>query len=239
MRKNNKHVIMLLGGNMDNSRIRISLIMNILVVTFTVIACIVMFTGFQFMSTDNFLVLESTKLGMFKFFTVDSNILMGLSSLIFTIYEYKLLYGKIKEIPKSIYLLKLIATTAVSITFIVVFLYLGPISKGGIYSMLLNSNLFFHLFIPVLSIITFMFYEKTDKLNLKSTLYGLLPTILYSFYYLANILIHMKNGKVSSTYDWYYFAQNGVWNSVIILPVMLLASYVICLLLWKANRIHE
>ena len=51
----------------------------------------------------------------------------------------------------------------VTLTFSVVFLYLGPISKGGISKLLQNSNLFFHLVIPLLNIIDFVFFVKIDN----------------------------------------------------------------------------
>ena len=60
--------------------LKISLVINILVVILTIISSIIMFTGFKFMP-DYELVLETTKIGMFKFFTVQSNIFMGVIAL--------------------------------------------------------------------------------------------------------------------------------------------------------------
>ena len=220
---------------MNKKNIKISFILNIITVILTLIATIIMFTGFKFM-TGYDVVLESSRIGMFKFFTVDSNLLMGVVALIFAIKEYKILEGKIEDISTRYYILKLASTTSVSLTFIVVFAYLGPISKHGIYSMLQNSNLFFHLLIPVISIINFIAFEKTDKIKIKYSLYGLIPTVLYSIFYLTNVLIHMENGKVDPIYDWYWFVQNGVWSTIIILPLMWLISYFITFALWKINR---
>ena len=220
---------------MNKKNIKISFILNIITVILTLIATIIMFTGFKFM-TGYDVVLESSRIGMFKFFTVDSNLLMGVVALIFAIKEYKILEGKIEDISTRYYILKLASTTSVSLTFIVVFAYLGPISKHGIYSMLQNSNLFFHLLIPVISIINFIDFEKTDKIKIKYSLYGLIPTVLYSIFYLTNVLIHMENGKVDPIYDWYWFVQNGVWSTIIILPLMWLISYFITFALWKINR---
>ena len=45
---------------MDNRKIKISLVLNIIIVVFTIIACIIMFTGFKFMEGD--LILETTKI---------------------------------------------------------------------------------------------------------------------------------------------------------------------------------
>ena len=214
---------------------KIAFILNIVIVSLTIIASIVMFTGFRFMHGTE-IVLEATKLQMFSFFTVDSNIFMGIVALIVAYYEYKLLNKSIKELPRKLYLLKLIATAGVSLTFLVVFTYLGYIAEGGILSLIKNSNLFFHLLIPVLSIITFVFFEKTNKLKFKDTIYGLIPTMIYAIYYLINILIHMENGKVSPKYDWYWFVQNGVWTAIFVVPIIFLLAYGISYLLWKINK---
>ena len=222
----------------NKNKLKLSIIFNILIVLLTIIASIIMLTGFKFMHGSE-PVLELSKLGMFKFFTVDSNVFMGIVSLSFLINEIKLLKGKIKDISKKMYIFKLMATTSVTITFLTVFLYLGPISKDGISSMLQNSNLFFHLIIPVLSIITFTLFEKTDKLKIKDSLFGLVPTLLYAFFYVTNIIIHMENGKVSPVYDWYWFVQNGVWTAFIVAPFMLLISYLTSLSLWKLNRVKS
>ena len=102
--------------------------------------------------------------------------------------------------------------------------------------MLMNSNLFFHLIIPVLSMINFMIIERNNKLTFKETFLGLIPTTLYSVFYTINILVHMKNGVVSTEYDFYWFVQNG-WMSFLIVPsVMFTASYFIGLILWRINK---
>lgn len=207
-----------------------SLILNILITLLTIFASIIMFTGIKITHGAEPL-LEISKIEMFKFFTVDSNIFIGIISLLFAIKEIKN-----EEITKNMYRLKLMSTTAVTLTFIVVFIYLGPISKDGIKSMLQNSNLFFHLIIPVLSIINLTLFEKTDKLKRKDTLYGIIPTVIYALFYLTNILIHVENGKVSPIYDWYWFVQGGLKTAIIVAPTIILITYIISLILWKINR---
>lgn len=220
---------------MKKNNLKISLILNIIIVLFTIFAIIAMFTGFKFMHGYD-IVLESTSLSMFRFFTVDSNMFMGITSLIFVIDEVNLLKGYKKEISRNHYILKLMGTSGVSLTFFIVFAYLGPISKGGILSMLMNSNLFFHLIIPLLSIITFIFFERNNKLSFKYSFYGIIPTLIYGLYYIINVLIHVENGKVSPIYDWYWFVQNGIWTAIIVVPIIFLISYIISLLLWKFNK---
>lgn len=46
----------------------------------------------------------------------------------------------------------------------------------------------------------------------------------------------MENGKVSPEYDWYWFAQGGLWQIIIVVPLIFGITYIISLLLWKLNR---
>ena len=220
---------------MNRTKVKISLVLNILIVIFTIFATTAMFTGFKFMHGHD-VVLQSTKLGMLRFFTVQSNILMGIIALFFAGLEIKILKGKIEEISTKAYVLKLMATTAVGLTFLVVFAYLGPITEYGIIAMIMNSNLFFHLITPLLSMICFAAFERTNKVKFKYTFLGIIPTFLYAIYYMINIFVHMENGKVSPVYDWYWFVQNGVWTAIIVVPLMLLITYLITLILWKINK---
>ena len=219
---------------MENKKLKISLVLNIIIVLFTIFATIVMFTGFKFM--DGGSLLESTKLGMFRFYTVDSNLVMGIIALIFIIKEIELLTGKIDYIPSVMYILKLIGTVGVTLTFLVTFGYLAQIAKGGALAMIQNSNLFFHLLTPLFSIITFIFFEKTDKLKYKYTFLGVSSTLIYTVYYAINVLVHMENGKVSPLYDFYWFVQGGMWQIFVVIPLMLGITYGISTLLWKFNK---
>lgn len=221
----------------DKIDIKISLVFNILIFALMVIASIIMFTGFKFMEAEP--LLESTKIGMLKFFTVDSNILMGIVSLIFAINQIKILKGKKEEISTKLIVFKMASTVAVGVTFVTVIGYLGPISKGGIPSLLKNSNLFLHLIIPVLSMLDFAFFERTSKIKFRYTLYGILPTLVYGVLYVINLLIHMENGKVSPIYDWYWFVQGGMWQAAIVIPIMLLMTYIITIILWRINKKKE
>ena len=219
----------------NNKKIRISLIINFIIFLLTTIATIMMFTGFKFMHGPE-PILESTKLGMLKYFTVESNIFMGLVALFFVLEEIKILKGKKSEISDKLYILKLMSTTAVGLTFLVVFAYLGPIAENGILSLLMNSSLFFHLIIPVMSMVNFSMFEKTNKLSFKYTFFGLIPSFVYSIFYLTNVLIHIENGMVSTKYDWYWFVQNGVWTAIIVVPSIFAVTYVISLILWRLNH---
>lgn len=223
----------------ERTKLKIAIAINIIIVVLTIVAAVIMFTGFKFMQGNDIVVLEATKIGMLKFFTVESNLFMGIIALIFAVKEIQVLNGNKSDISTKLYMFKLMSTTAVGLTFTVVFAYLGPISKGGIPSMLMNSNLFFHLIIPILSMINFVAFERTDKLSFKYSFSGLIPCVLYAVFYITNILIHMENGVVSTKYDWYWFVQKGVWTAVIVVPLMLVITYGISVILWRLNRVKK
>ena len=211
--------------------IKVSMILNTLIVILVTIGTIFMFTGFTFMPAET--LLEATRKEMFKFYTVDSNILMGLVSLVLLVYEVLLSRGKIKEIPKVVYNLKFVGTAAITLTFIVTLFFLAPMY--GFYAMYNNNNLFFHLIVPILAIVSFVFIEKYD-ISYKTTFLGVVPMLLYSVYYSTNILTHLENGKPTWQYDFYGFLQGNINNIYITIPVIILVTYAISLLLTYLNK---
>ena len=219
----------------NKDRLKVSYILNIIIVAMVVLASIIMFAGINFMHAQD-PVFEANKIAMIKYFTVDSNMLMGLASLVFLIEERKVIKDTRKSINAGFYIFKLVATVSVSVTFLTVFLYLGPGSDGGIASMLTNSNLFFHLLIPVLAIISFVYFERTNKIDRKYVKYGLIPTLIYAIFYISNVLIHVENFEVSTKYDWYWFVQNGLWTALIVVPLMFLFTYLVSYTLYLLNH---
>ena len=178
-------------------------------------------------------LLEASKVEMFKFYTVDSNILMGIISLIISIYEIKLFKSTIKEIPKIVYILKFIATSGIALTFLVTLAFLGP--QYGMYAMYNNSNLFLHLIIPLLAIISYIFFEKYDN-KYKYGVLGVIPMFIYSIYYTSQVLIHLNDGGLTFKYDFYGFLNGNLNNIYVVIPIIYLFAYIISLLLILLNK---
>ena len=196
------------------------IILNSINVIFVTIATLMMFLGIHFMKSD--FILEVSGISLLKFFTVESNILMGVTSLIIVLYSVKN-----KIIPTWLNRLNLISTTAVTLTLLTVVFYLAPVSKYGYFSLFQNSNLFYHLIIPILSIICFVINTNSKTIKTKDSFCGLIPTFLYSIYYIINALFHIKDGKVLAEADWYGFFSNGLFGSIITIIIMYLCSYAI------------
>ena len=190
-----------------------------------------MFTGFTFMHASR--LLEATKMEMFKFYTIDSNILVGIISFILVIWEIKLLNKKVKVIPNSIYVLKFIATSAITLTFVTTLFFLAP--QYGLYAMYNNSNLFFHLIVPVLAIISYVFFEKYNN-KYKYAILGIIPMFLYSIYYTGMIIINLDNGGLTFKYDFYGFLQGNINNIYFVIPSIYIITYLISLSIVLMNK---
>ncbi len=176
--------------------------------------------------------------GMLRYFTVDSNILLGISALIMAIDEWKVLKGIKPEISVSSAMLKLTGTVSITLTILVTVFFLVPttIEKFGPFALFSGSNFLFHLVIPILSIICFVCYEKTDKIPFRLSHLSLIPLLLYAVYYVVETLTHTKDGVIMPGYDWYGFFFRGVSSVVIVLPILILITWGISVALWKLNR---
>lgn len=126
---------------------------------------------------------------MLRFFTEDSNILLGISCLLYAIVA---IYPKKKNEPLPLWIrrLKFIAITAVTTTFMIVFLFLDPyigFTHGGGLAFLAMwswpNMVFTHFLCPVLSVLSFLFLEEKENapyVSWKEAFFPLIPVLLYA-----------------------------------------------------------
>ena len=175
----------------------------------------------------------------FKYFTVLSNVFWGLvafSQLSFDILSV-VSDKKIEGLESRFRIAKLIATTAVGLTFFTIAFFLWPVYKlPGMYS---GSNLFFHLIVPLLAMVDFVLLEGEEKIPFKATFIAIIPTFLYACFYLANILINGV-GKWPDTNDWYGYLNWGYIGGAVIFVVTILVTWLMaCMLRWVSNILNK
>ncbi len=175
-------------------------------------------------------------LEMLRYFTVDSNILMGIFALIAAIDEYKVLTKKKKEVSNITYILKLTGTVGVTLTMLVTIFFLAPTAPYNPLMLFFYSNFFLHLLNPIISIISLICFEKNDKITFKQSFIGIIPMLLYSVYYVLEVVTHTNNGIIEKGYDWYGFFMLGLKSAFFVLPLVIGVTYLISFVLWKLNR---
>lgn len=170
---------------------------------------------------------------IFRFFTVDSNLLVGIFAAILCAYEIKLLRGKIKEIPNWTIVLKFVGTVAVAFTFLVVLTFLLPISSfKAVYS---GNNFIMHLLTPLVAMISFVLLECPKGFKFKWTFISIVPSAVYGFVYLIMVVfIGEENGGWQ---DFYWFNYNNMWPFS--MPILYLVSFGCGCALWGFARLRN
>ncbi len=161
----------------------------------------------------------------FCMFTVNSNILAGLSMLLCIPYTVDGLRTGYYHLPDWVVVLMHMGVTAVSLTFLVSLLLLAPVK--GFYLIFSGSRFFLHGVCPVLSIVTFCCFICSHLVRPKETPLSLIPVALYAVVYLVMVVfIGEENGGWN---DFYGFATRiPLWISLVsIMPI----TYGIALLL--------
>ena len=124
--------------------------------------------------------LDGPNLESLKYYTVESNILMGIAAMAAAIAQRQVQKGKLPGVPRSIQLLKLTGTVSVTLTMLVTMFFLGPTigRMFGFFSLYANSSLFLHLINPVAAIFVYLRYERSKDIPLSWTPAAIIPTVL-------------------------------------------------------------
>ena len=212
-------------------------ILNLCIVCLEILSVGWMFSGLRIPGTGSGAALSASRFAILRYFTVDSNILMGIVALIVLLDLRKIAKGELEALPRKDYVLALMGTVGVTLTMLVTVFYLAPTIDNGWFVCFNNSNLFLHVINPLFSIVAFLFYERTNRLSLKDAFWGLLPMCVYAVPYIAVCIINSKDGRVLPGYDIYGFFGFGLLSGFIVFPIILVFTFGISACLFLLNRI--
>ncbi len=165
-----------------------------------------------------------------KYFTVLSNLFCGVVSVIYLV----VCGGSGLQLPLWLVTLKLVAATAVMLTFLVTALLLVPMY--GWKSLYRGGNFWLHLVVPLLAAADCCLLLPVGEVPLRLTLWAMAPTALYGVFYLGRIFLHgAREGDVE--YDFYGFLRWGVKAVPAVLAAMLLSTWGIALALRLLGRL--
>ncbi len=157
-----------------------------------------------------------------RYFTNLSNILVALTALFVIPFDINSLISGKDEIPYWVLVFKFVGTTAVTVTFLTVMLFLGP--TIGYAPMLAGPNIFLHLIIPIVAIISLVGVETGKKVSFRASIFGLIPTVVYSIIYVSCVVF------AGIWDDFYGFTFGGKnWAVPLSMVGMYLATFLFCL----------
>ena len=203
-----------------SARNTVSVLLNLLIVIFTCIGTFIMLTV-----KNGSAELTSAGAENLKYFTVLSNEFCGIVSLLWLIF-------RLRRKPFPV-LPKLMAASAVMLTFVIVAAFLAPMYPDlNLYE---RSNLWFHLIVPVTGMAEFTLLETDKKIPVRYALLSALAALIYGIGYLVNILINGV-GIWPDTNDWYGFLNWGYAVGIAIFAVIVIMNFGSALLLRGVNN---
>ena len=156
---------------------------------------------------------------LFRYFTTLSNMVCAFAALIVVI-----MYA-LGPLPFWTVLVKYAATCAVTVTMLTVVFFLLPVFRnwkelfGGI-------SLFMHLICPLLALISFLCFEKTDMPAWVIAV-GVAPVLLYAALYCRKVLYSPPKCRWD---DFYGFNRSGKWQ--LSFAFMTIGAGLVALALW-------
>ena len=202
-----------------------------LLIAFIINLCIVVFESIG-------LILSINKHGLlvFQFYTELCNYFALVASFLFCIYCI-IATRKKSKLPTWIHVLRFVSSAGLFITIFVVLTVLIPIQPHTFVDMMFKgSNIFQHLLCPVLSIISFIFFESETKIATKHIFAIILPTVCYG---LTCIILNILK-VITGPYPFFYvYAIPWFFIVLALLGVLSIVLGLSFLVLWLRNRQYK
>ena len=139
----------------------------------------------------------------FIYYTNISNLIVGAVSFANLIFISISLCKDRLIMPKAFSIIKFVALSMTSLTFVTVLFLIGPLT--GFDESYSGRNFFTHLVIPILALCSYLFLEENIKFKWRASLFVLIPHTIYSTVYLLNILVF------GTWPDLYMLNTGGLW----------------------------
>ena len=145
---------------------------------------------------------------VFFFFTVQSNIFIIGMSLIFLVNDVMYLVNKKSFVNQTLFMIKYVATVAITVTFIVFFTMLAPLM--GMDYLLSFNNFSLHAIVPILAIIDFILFDTNINLTYKNSLLATIAPISYVVFVYIGAIFKLRYGE-NLYYPYFFldFEKNG------------------------------
>lgn len=205
-----------------------------LIVSVVIVVCVFISIVINLLATPTELV-EEVGVKTFRMYTVLSNMFAGISIAMTIPFAVNGIREKNYHLPRWLINLLFVSTTCITLTFLISLTLLSAVA-GFSEMMLTGSNLLLHSIVPISTIILFLFINTYHTIKFKTTLYTLIPILIYAINYLIlAIIIGPENGGWR---DHYQFNKFIPWYFVFV-AVFALAFGLANLIRAIHNRMHK
>ena len=176
----------------------------------------------------------SNGLGLFSYYTQDSNILGLLSSLLFVVTGYESFKSKMVKTNNFVAKFRFMATACMCLTFLVVIFVLIPIAgfKWTGWYLFGGANLYYHTLCPIISFISFMFFENVVNLRFVNTVINFIPTVIYAIITITLNALNIMYGP----YPFLKVHEQSILMSVIWFILIVGGSWLIAILIYLLKK---
>lgn len=147
------------------------------------------------------------------YFTGQSNLWIFLVFLTLLIFTLLFRFGKVKIIPKFLYVLKFVATVCIAMTFSVFVFLIAPFA-GNMYTPWSAYSVITHLLVPIIAIVDFYLDDYQIKYSNKHVLLSLIPPVVY--FSIASILCVLRvdfgRGQAFPYFFMNFYSEAGVFG---------------------------
>lgn len=164
---------------------------------------------------------------MILYHTVWSN-LLALICAILTLYYLR----NGMRLPRFLAIMKLASVAMLTMSFLVIALYLGP-TKGWVLMFDFGGLIFFHLFVPLLAVIDFLFLAQMDALEFRDVIPTLIPVAIYLTVVLLVLII--SGNDTISPYDFLHIHEQPILDTVLWVSGFLVSQLIAAIVLWKIS----
>lgn len=170
--------------------------------------------------------------GIFQYYTEISNFIAFIVCIIFIVYIIKDIKNDI-NLPRWLGMARYLVTTSLMVTFLVVLFILIPTMKQFSAKELLfgGSMLYHHTLCPIISAISFIFFEKYHIKGWKDAIYGNLLTIIYAIISVTLNFLKVMTGP----YPFLLVYNQPIYASIIWFIIIVGGSYLLALGLQKKH----
>ena len=169
-----------------------------------------------------------------SYYTQDSNILGLLSSLVFVVTGYESFKSKMVKTNNFVAKFRFMATACMCLTFLVVIFVLIPAAgfKWTGWYLFSGANLYYHTLCPIISFISFMFFENVVNLRFVNTVINFIPTVIYAIITITLNALYIMYGP----YPFLKVHEQSFAMSVVWFILIVGGSWVLSILLYIAKR---